>query len=286
MHVLMAADDKYGEFFRAFSYGLFAYVSHRIPEISDDLYSIDDGMKAGFGWGTGPFEKWDIAGVKETVDKMKEAGHEVAQWVHDMLAAGKDSFYHVDDDGTKYYYDIPSKAYKPVPGMENFIILDNLPKSTKVWGNEGSTIYDLGDGILNIEFHTKMNSLGQGPLQGLNHAYELAETKYRGLVIGNQGDNFSAGANIMMILMFAMEGEWDELNMAINYFQKTVVGARYCNVPVIAAPHGMTLGGGCELTMHADAAQALGETYIGLVEVGVGSVARWWRHQRIRQAHF
>ncbi|MFW5659252.1 MAG: 3-hydroxyacyl-CoA dehydrogenase/enoyl-CoA hydratase family protein, partial [Bacteroidota bacterium] len=270
MQVLMAAEDKYGEFFRAFSYGLFAYVSHRIPEISDDLYSIDDGMKAGFGWGTGPFEKWDLAGVKDTVDKMKAAGHQPAQWVEDMLGAGFERFYKVDENGKKFYYDLNDKDYKPVPGMENFIILSNLPKSTKIWGNAGSTIYDLGDGIINIEFHTKMNSLGQEPLQGLNHAYELAEAKYRGLVIGNQGENFSAGANIMMILMFAMEGEWDELNMAINYFQQTVTRARYSDIPVVAAPHGLTLGGGCELTMHADAVQALGETYIGLVEVGVG----------------
>lgn len=269
--VLLAADDEYGEFFRAFSYGLFAYVSHRIPEIADEIFRVDQALRAGFGWGHGPFEKWDIAGVKETAEKMKAAGHEYAGWVDEMLEAGFAAFYQVKN-GRKQYYDIESKSYKDVPGTDEFYVLDNLRENNVVWSNSGATIFDLGHGILNVEFHTKMNSLGADVIEGINHAITLAEEQYDGLVIGNQGENFSAGANIMMILMTAMEQEWDELNYMIAQFQNTMMRVRYSDIPVVVAPHGLSLGGGCEMTMHGDGVQAAAETYIGLVEVGVGVI--------------
>ncbi len=269
--VLLSGKDKAGEFYRDSFFGLFEYVTHRIPEISDELYRIDDALRAGFGWELGPFQTWDAAGVKKSVAKMEEMGYKPKQWVYDMLEAGHESFYKVEG-GRKLYYDIQSKSYKGVPGTEEFILLDTLRKSNKVWGNSDATIIDLGDGILNLEFHSKMNTMGAGVVDGINKAISLAEEKYRGLVIANEGANFSAGANLGMVFMYAIEQEYDEIDFMIRQFQNTIMRARYSSVPVVVAPHGMTLGGGCELTMHADQVVAAAETYIGLVEVGVGLI--------------
>ncbi|WP_276364550.1 3-hydroxyacyl-CoA dehydrogenase/enoyl-CoA hydratase family protein [Daejeonella sp. H1SJ63] len=278
MKVFANGTDKAGEFFRTSFFGLFEYVSDRIPEISDELYRIDDAMRAGFGWELGPFEVWDALGVKTTLDGMKKYSNpaigqtgEAASWVHEMLAAGNESFYKIEN-GIKKYYDIPSKTYKTVPGSESFIILDNIRSTSTVWKNSGTTITDLGDGILNVEFHTKMNTIGGEVLQGLNKAIDLAEKDFRGLVVGNDGANFSAGANIGMIFMAAVEQDWDEINIAIRMFQNTMMRMRYSNIPVVAAPHNLTLGGGCELCLHADHVQANAETYMGLVEFGVGLI--------------
>lgn len=278
MKVFANGTDKAGEFFRTSFFGLFEYVSDRIPEISDELYRIDDAMRAGFGWELGPFEVWDALGVKTTLDGMKKYSNpaigqtgEAASWVHEMLAAGNESFYKIEN-GIKKYYDIPSKTYKTVPGSESFIILNNIRSTSTVWKNSGTTITDLGDGILNVEFHTKMNTIGGEVLQGLNKAIDLAEKDFRGLVVGNDGANFSAGANIGMIFMAAVEQDWDEINIAIRMFQNTMMRMRYSNIPVVAAPHNLTLGGGCELCLHADHVQANAETYMGLVEFGVGLI--------------
>jgi 3-hydroxyacyl-CoA dehydrogenase len=250
---------------------LFEYVSDRIPEISDELYRIDDALRAGFGWELGPFEVWDALGIKDTVAKMKEKGNEAATWVHEMLAAGNETFYKVEG-GVKKYYDIPTKSYKAVPGTESFIILDNIRESKTIWKNAGTTITDLGDGIINLEFHTKMNTIGAEVLQGINKAIDIAEKDYRGLVIGNDGANFSAGANVGMIFMMAVEQEWDEVNMAVRMFQNTSMRIRYSSIPVVLAPHNLTLGGGCEFCLHADHVQLNAETYMGLVEFGVGLI--------------
>lgn len=271
MKVFAKGTDKAAEFFRTSFYGLFEYVSDRIPEISDELYRIDDAMRAGFGWELGPFEVWDSLGVKDALEGMKKSGNQAATWVHEMLEAGNESFYKVEN-GLKKYYDIPSKSYKPVPGTDAFIILDNIRPTNTIWKNSGTTITDLGDGILNVEFHTKMNTIGGEVIQGLNKAIDLAENDYRGLVIGNDGANFSAGANIGMIFMAAVEQDWDEINIAIRMFQNTMMRVRYSSVPVVAAAHNLTLGGGCELCLHADHVQANAETYMGLVEVGVGLI--------------
>ena len=271
MKVFAKGTDKAGEFFRTSFFGLFEYVSDRIPEISDELYRIDDAMRAGFGWELGPFEVWDSLGVNEALEGMTKYGNVAAPWVHEMLKAGNTSFYKVDN-GTKKYYDILSKSYKPVPGANDFIILDNIRTTNTIWKNSGTTITDLGDGILNLEFHTKMNTIGGEVIQGINKAIDLAEKDYRGLVIGNDGANFSAGANIGMIFMAAVEQDWDEINVAIRMFQNTMMRVRYSSIPVVAAAHNLTLGGGCELCLHADHVQTNAETYMGLVEFGVGLI--------------
>lgn len=269
---LVNFDDKAGEFYRASFYDLFKYVSHRIPEISDELYRIDQAVSAGFGWELGPFETWDILGVKDTVEKMEAAGEKAAAWVHEMLAAGNESFYKVEN-GKKKYYDIPSKSYVEIPGTSDFIILDTLKAADKkIWGNPGASIYDMGDDVIGLEFHTKMNSMGAEVIEGINTAISMAEKSYKGLVIGNEGGNFSAGANLAMLFMFAGDQEFDEINLMIAQFQKTMMRARYSSVPVVVAPHNMALGGGCELSLHADHIQAHAELYMGLVEVGVGLI--------------
>jgi len=269
--VLFSGKDKAGEFYREAFYGLFQYVSNRIPEIADELYKIDDAVCAGFGWEVGPFENWDLVDVAKTVELMEKAGYTPNPWVKEMLAAGISSFYSVKD-GIRQYYDLPSKSYKPVPGAEAFIVLDNIRQNNVVWTNAGATIFDLGDEVLGIEFHTKMNTLGSEVVEGINKAITMAEENYRGLVIGNQGAQFSAGANLALVFMLAIEQEYDDINYMIKHFQDTMMRVRYSSVPVVVAPHGLTLGGGCEMTMHADRVQAAAETYIGLVEVGVGLI--------------
>lgn len=271
MKVFAAGKDKAGEVFRASFFGLFEYVSDRIPEISDELYRIDDAMRAGFGWDLGPFEVWDAVGIAASLEGMKKYGHEAAAWVHEMLDAGHTSFYKVED-GIKKYYDIPSKSYKALPGADVFLILDNIRAHKTVWKNSGASIIDLGDGILNVEFHSKMNTIGGDTLQAINKAIDLAEKDYRGVVIGNDGANFSAGANVGMIFMMAVEQEWEELNMAVRAFQNTSMRIRYSSIPVVVAPHNLALGGGCEFSLHADHVQLNAETYMGLVEFGVGLI--------------
>ncbi|MBL3654684.1 3-hydroxyacyl-CoA dehydrogenase/enoyl-CoA hydratase family protein [Fulvivirga sediminis] len=268
---LFAGKDKAGEFYRDSFYALFTYVSNRIPEIADELYKIDDAICAGFGWEVGPFSTWDAVGVKKSIEKMEEMGYKPNQWVYDMLDAGFDAFYTVKD-GLKHYYDIESKSYKAIPGAEEYIILDDIRGSKKLWSNAGASIFDLGDGVLNIEFHSKMNTLGSEVVEGINKAIDMAEKDYHGLVIGNQGAQFSAGANLGLIFMYAIEQEYDEVDFMIRHFQNTMMRVRYSSVPVVVAPHGLTLGGGCEMTMHSDVVQAAAETYIGLVEVGVGLI--------------
>jgi 3-hydroxyacyl-CoA dehydrogenase len=269
--VLITGKDKAGEFYRKNFAAMFAYVSNRIPEITDQLYKIDDAMKAGFGWEHGPFQIWDAIGIEKGIELMKAEGKEPAAWVNNMLASGSQSFYTIKN-GSTFCYDISKISQEKIPGQDSFIILDNIRKSNEVWKNTGVIIEDLGDGILNCEFQSKMNTIGADVLAGLNKAVDLAEKDFQGLVIGNQAANFSVGANIGMIFMMAVEQEYDELNMAIKYFQDTMMRMRYSSIPTIAAPHGMTLGGGCELSMHADKVVAAAETYIGLVEFGVGVI--------------
>ena len=272
LRLLVNFEDRAGEFYRASFYDLFKYCSHRIPEISDELYRIDQAVCAGFGWELGPFETWDALGVKETVTKMEAAGEKAAAWVHELLAAGHESFYKIVN-GKKTYYDIPSKTYKEVPGLEEFVILDTLKAAgKKVWGNAGATVVDLGDEVIGLEFHSKMNSMGAEVIEGINTAIGMAEKSYKGLVIGNEGGNFSAGANLAMLFMFAGDQEFDEINLMIAQFQNTMTRARFSSVPVVVAPHNMALGGGCELSLHADHIQAHAELYMGLVEVGVGLI--------------
>lgn len=269
--VLAEGTDKAGAFYRKNFGELFAYVQYRIPEISDELYRIDDAMKAGFGWTHGPFEIWDAIGVQKGIELIKEAGHAVADWVSE-LATSENAHFYTLHKGTRCYYDIPAKKHIVIPGQEAFLILDHIKPTQTVWENPECSLIDLGDGVLNVEFHSKMNTIGGGVLQGLNKGIDLAEKDFQALVVGNQGANFSAGANIGMIFMMAVEQEYDELNMAIKYFQDTMMRMRYSSIPTVAAPHTLTLGGGCELCLHADKVVAAAETYIGLVEFGVGVI--------------
>jgi len=270
LQLLQASPDKAGDFYKAFHYGLFSYISHRIPEISDELYRVDDAMMAGFGWEIGAFESWDTLGVAKTVAAMKAAGHAVAPWVDTMLANGITSFYKVEN-GKKLCYDVASGAYKALPGGDAFLVLKN--KADKlVWKNSACRLYDIGDGIAGFEWNSKMNSIGGEVLEGLNKAITLSEEKFNGLVIANEGPNFSAGANVGMIFMLAIEQEYDELDMAIRMFQNTMMRVRYSSIPVAVAPHALTLGGACEMSLHADVVCAAAETYIGLVELGVGLI--------------
>src|ERR1035437_955222 len=226
MKVLIAGKDKAGEFYRASFYGLFAYVSNRIPEITDELYKIDSAMNAGFAWDLGPFEAWDALGVAETVKAMEAAGNKPAKWINDMLASGATSFYKIEN-GAKKYYDIPTKSYKTIPGTESFILLDNIRANKTVWKNSGATVTDIGAGILSLEWNTKMNSIGGEVIEGINKAINIAEKDFRGLVISNEGANFSAGANVGMLFIMAVEQEYDELNFAIKSFQNSMMRVRY-----------------------------------------------------------
>ncbi|MCL4152347.1 UNVERIFIED_CONTAM: hypothetical protein GTU68_045780, partial [Idotea baltica] len=269
--ILVNGKDKAGDFYRRNFGELFAYVQNRIPEISDELYRIDDAMKAGFGWENGPFEIWDAIGIEKGVALIKAIGKTPANWVTEMVANGETSFYTVREGNTNYY-DIPTKKQTKKPGQDAFIILDNIRKSNEVFKNSGVVIEDLGDGILNVEFQSKMNTIGGDVLAGINKGIDLAEKDFQGLIIGNQAANFSVGANIGMIFMMAVEQEYDELNYAIKYFQDTMMRMRYSAIPTISAPHGMALGGGCEISLHADKIVAAAETYMGLVEFGVGVI--------------
>jgi 3-hydroxyacyl-CoA dehydrogenase len=270
--VLVSGKDKSGDFYRESFFGLFEYVSNRIPEISDDIYKIDDAMKAGFGWELGPFEYWDAIGVESMVNAMEAAGKKTAAWVKEMLSSGQKSFYQIKE-GKPYYYDaVGSKALKQIPGTDAFILLDHIRSNKTVWKNAGSTITDIGDGIINLEFHSKMNSIGSEVIAGVNKAIEIAEKDFAGVVISNEGANFSAGANVGMIFMMAVEQEYDELNFAIKAFQNTMMRCRYSSIPVVVAPHNMALGGSCEMSMHSDKVVAHAEAYIGLVEFGVGLI--------------
>jgi len=271
LKALHFAKDKAGEFLRKLSFNIFRYSSNRIPEITDELYKIDDAMRAGFGWEMGPFEIWDALGLEKTVAAMEEENLPPANWVKQMLAGGFKSFYKVEN-GKKQFYDIQSNSYKAIPGKDSFIILDNYRHNKPVWKNSGAVLHDIGDGIVNLEFRTKMNSIGSEVLEAINKSIEIAERDFKGMVIGNNGLHFSAGANLAMMFMLATEQEYDEIDFAVRMFQQTTMHIRYSSIPVVVAPHSLTLGGGCEICLHSDKVNASAETYIGLVEVGVGII--------------
>ncbi|GGF70306.1 3-hydroxyacyl-CoA dehydrogenase/enoyl-CoA hydratase family protein [Wenyingzhuangia marina] len=269
--ILIKGQDKAGEFYRKTFAALFAYVSNRIPEISDEIYRIDDAMKAGFGWQHGPFEIWDAIGFEKGLTLIEDEGLTCASWIQDFKDSDSSSFYTVKE-GKKYVYDIASKTQIKIPGQDSFIILENIREAKTIWSNSEASIQHLGDGVLNVEFQSKMNTLGSGVLQAINKGIDLAETEYDAVILGNQATNFSVGANLAMIFLLAVEQEYDELNFAVQYFQNTVMRMRYSSCPTLITPRGMTLGGGCELSLHADKVIAAAETYTGLVEFGVGVI--------------
>ncbi len=270
LRALVYAQDKAGEFLWSTMSEAGSYAANRIPEIADNIVEIDNAMKWGFAHEMGPFEKWDAIGVEKSVARLREEGRPVPANVEKMLGTGAKSFYKTEN-GVRQYFDFAAGEYKPVPLPAGITILKSLKDQNKVVKkNAGASLIDLGDGVACVEFHSKMNALGSDQLGMIQWAIKEVEKNFVGLVIGNQGENFSAGANIMMMLMAAQEGEWDEINLGVRQFQNTTMSLRYSAKPVVVAPHHLTLGGGCEMVLHADRTVAAAETYIGLVEVGVG----------------
>ncbi len=270
--LLLAGQDLAGEFYRKTILDGFRYASNRVPEIADDLVKIDQAICAGFGWEMGVFETWDAIGVEKAIAMMADLGLSPAAWVSDMLAQGHQTFYKIE--GVKrMFYDLASKKYQVIPGQEKQINLSILKPTKTVFKNDDAHIIDLGDGIVGLEFHSKMNTMGQGVLEGLAYAIETAEKDFRGLVIGNESNEaFSAGANLGMLYMFGIEKKFDEVNQMIATFQESMMRVRYSSIPVVVAPHTLALGGGCEINLHADKIVAHSELYMGLVEVGVGLI--------------
>ena len=266
---LVSGDDKGSNFYKENFSMMFHYIQNRIPEISDSIVSIDEAMKAGFGWKDGPFEIWNYIGINEGKELMKVYGLETAKWIDDMLSNGYNEFYK-ESKGIVQYYDLKSKKYKAKPGQEGFVILKNISEDKVVWSNSEATLYDIGSDIVNLEFSSKMNVINQNIISSLKKGVEIAEKDFKGLVIGNEGSHFSAGADISMIFLLSVEQEYDELNHVMKIFQDTMMRLRYSAIPVVAAPHGYTLGGGCELCLQCDAVVPYSETYIGLVEAGIG----------------
>lgn len=267
---LFWGDDKVGEFLRKTSGRVSRYAANRIPEIADTIVEIDNAIKWGFGWEIGVFEAWDAVGVRESVEAMKANGESVPESVQKMLDSGADTFYK-NEDGKKFYYDLVNGGYKEIPDRAGVIVLKSVKdRSGVIKSNKGASLIDIGDGVACLEFHSKMNSIGSDTMAMMKFAIDEVEKNHVGLVIGNQGGNFSAGANIMMLLLAAQEEEWDDINLMINTFQQANMRLRYSSKPVVAAPYGLSLGGGCEIPLHADKVRAAGETYMGLVEVGVG----------------
>jgi len=249
------------------------YAANRIPEIADDVVNLDNAMKWGFGWDIGPFESWDAIGVAKSVEKMEAEGRTVPAWVKEMLASGQDSFYGRNSDGDMQYWS--GAALTNAPSSSSEIDLVTLrKKGRELDRNASASLYDLGDGVLGLEFHSKMNALDNLIFEQYSKALDkLDEGEFDALVVGNQGKRaFCAGANILMILMSAMQGNYDEIEGMINGLQQLMMRAKYSSKPVVTAPHQLTLGGGAEVTMHSASTVANGELYMGLVEVGVGLI--------------
>ncbi len=272
LRALVYARDRGGDFlWRTMSESLI-YAANRIPEISDSIVELDNAMKWGFAHELGIFETWDAIGLEKSVARMREEGRTVPANIERMLAAGEKGFYK-SVDGVRHYYDLTKGAFATERQVSGLTILKSLKDQNRVIRkNAGASLIDLGDGVACVEFHSKMNSLGGDSIQMVNLGLKEVEKNFEGLVIGNQGANFSVGANIMLILLGAQEGEWDELHAGVRQFQATTMSLRYSPKPVVVAPFQMTLGGGCEMVLHSDRNVADAETYIGLVEGGVGLI--------------
>jgi 3-hydroxyacyl-CoA dehydrogenase len=269
---LVWGEDRVGEFLWKTSSRISRYAANRIPEIADTIVEVDNALKWGFGWEIGVFEAWDAIGVRESVERMKSEGQPVPENVEKMLDGGAENFYK-SENGEKFYYDLVGGGYKPMPEQPGVIVLKSIKDRTGVIkSNPGASLLDLGDGVACLEFHSKMNSIGGDTVQMMSFALDEVEKNFRGLVVGNQGGNFSAGANLMMLLLAAQEEEWDDINMMVAGLQRAIMRLRYSPKPVVTAPYGLTLGGGCEIAMHGDRIRAAAETYMGQVEVGVGLI--------------
>jgi 3-hydroxyacyl-CoA dehydrogenase len=269
---LVWGNDNVAEFLWKTMSRTFRYAANRIPEIADTIVEVDNAIKWGFGWEIGVFETWDAVGVARSVERMNAEGQPIPASVEKMLASGATSFYK-NEGGNHSFYDLVAGEYKPMPDRPGVMVLKSVKERIGVIKtNPGATLIDIGDGVACLEFHSKMNSIGGDMVQMMNFAIDEVEKNFKGLVVGNQGGNFSAGANIMLLLLAAQEEEWDDINMMVAALQKAVMRLRYSAKPVVTAPYGLTLGGGCEISMHGDRMRAAAETYMGQVEVGVGLI--------------
>ncbi|HEX3146361.1 MAG TPA: 3-hydroxyacyl-CoA dehydrogenase NAD-binding domain-containing protein, partial [Pyrinomonadaceae bacterium] len=272
LKTLTWSKDRVGAFLWKTLARTLCYAADRIPEIADTIVEVDRAMRWGFNWELGPFEVWDAIGVEKSVAKLQEAGRAVPANVQKLLDSGAQSFYR-QENGQRFYFDFASGEYHPLSDPPGAIILKSLKDRTGVIKkNSGASMIDLGDGVACVEFHSKMNSIGGDTLEMLRFAIAETEKNFVGLVVGNQGVNFSVGANLMLMLMEAQDENWEELEMIGRYFQSSVMSLRYSPKPVVVAPFQMVFGGGCEMVLHADRVRAAAETYIGLVEVGVGII--------------
>jgi len=269
---LVWSKDRAGTFLWKTLSRTLCYAADRIPEIADTVVEIDRAMRWGFNWELGPFEAWDAIGVEKSVERLKAEGVSVPANVQKMLENGAKSFYR-KHDGHHFYFDFAAEQYLPLADPPGTIILKSIKDRTDVVKkNAGASLIDIGDGVACLEFHSKMNSIGGDTLEMLKVALNEVEKNFVGLVVGNQGQNFSVGANLMLMLMEAQDENWEELDMIGRYFQQSVMSLRYSPKPVVVAPFQMVFGGGCEMVLHADRVRAAAETYIGLVEVGVGII--------------
>lgn len=276
LKALVALDDKVGRFLWQLLSDHLRYAAHMIPEISDRIVEIDRAMRWGYANALGPFELWDALGFEATAQRISSEGRELPERILRMVGAGAKSFYHAGDwagDPRTEYFDFRDNAYRELESRPGIV---SLPELTRARGvvkkNPGASLIDLGDGVLCCEFHSKANAMGEDIVQMVRAGLAELETNFDAMVVGNQGENFSAGANLMMVLLAAQEQEWDELDAAIRAFQQMNLSLKYAQKPVVAAPFGLALGGGCELPLHCARIQASAELYMGLVEVGVGLI--------------
>jgi 3-hydroxyacyl-CoA dehydrogenase len=269
LKVLLAADDKAANLVQALTYQGFQYASSIIPEVADTVKPVDDAVRWGFMHEAGPFETWDMLGVQETVEKMEAAGYPAADWVKEMLQPGIESFYQYENGEKVGVYDVIRKSYVEIKRPAGMVVLKQQKLVSK---NDGASLHDLGDGIACLEFHTKMNALDDDIMSMAVEAMNRLDTDFDGLVIGNEAENFSAGANLFMMVVGAQQGMWDMLDEAVRKLQNINMAMRYSPKPIVIAPAGLTLGGGCEITMHGSRVVAAAETYIGLVELGAGVI--------------
>jgi 3-hydroxyacyl-CoA dehydrogenase len=273
LKAMLGADDKAAKLVKALTYQSFQYVSTLIPEVADTAKPIDDAVRWGFMHEAGPFEIWDMLGVKETVKLMKAEGYPAAKWVEDMLKNGVETFYQYKGDNKVGAYDVSKKKYVKFKQAEGFVFLKDLRGTKKeISKNAGASLYDIGDGVALVEFHTKMNALDEDIFNITSEALDRVENEFDGLVIGSEADNFSAGANLFMVVVASQQGLWDQLDASIRKLQNMNMRMRYSPKPIVVAPAGLALGGGCEITMHASRVVAAAETYIGLVELGAGVI--------------
>ena len=269
LKIILAAQDWAGQLARALTYQSLAYASHCIPEIADDPHPIDDAMRWGFGHEAGPFETWDALGVKETIDCMEQAGYPAAAWVKEMVDTGHPSFYQVDNGSLRGVYDPALRSYRDITKSPGLIILQEQPVVSK---NAGATLWDIGDGITYLEMHAKMNALDDDIFRMFQLGLDRLEDDFDGLVIGTEAENFSAGANLFLVVMLAQGQAWEQLDVEVQRMQGIGMRMRYAPKPVIVAPAGLALGGGAEIIMHGSRVVAGAELYTGLVELGAGVI--------------